>query len=178
MSTMEPLVELLRAAQMDLAARLPASRVHLTQPVHLGSPTVEQEAKGYQSHRLPLWWTCMRLLGATCVRDPGISPSQPYSLLLCPIRGDRWPCWRPSVPYDVSASLPKLSPTLGDQHMPSFFVLSPDIVSVHWESMGKLLLTPPIPAFLSLPSASRILFLSTKPSGHSWSGVPSWRMGK
>lgn len=178
MSTMEPLVELLRAAQTGLAARLPASRVHLTQPVHLGSPTVEQEAKGYQSHKLPLWWMCMRLLGATWVRDPGISPSQPYSLLLCPIHGDRWLCWRPSVPYDVSASLPKLSPTLGTSICPAFFVLSPDIVSVHWDSMGKLLLTPPIPAFLSLPSASRIVFLSTKPSGHSWSDVPSGRMGK
>lgn len=71
------------------------------------------------------------------------------------------------MPYDVSASLPKLSPTVGDQHMPSFFVLSPDIVSVRWDSMGKLLLTPPIRAFLSLPSASRIVFLSTKPSGYS-----------
>lgn len=58
MSTMEPLVELPRAAQKGPAARLPASRVHLSQPVHLGSPTVEQKPKGYQSHRLPLWWAC------------------------------------------------------------------------------------------------------------------------
>lgn len=65
MSTMEPLVELLRAAQKGPAARLPASRVNLSWPVHLGSPTVEQKAKGYQCCRLPLWWTCMRLLGAT-----------------------------------------------------------------------------------------------------------------
>lgn len=54
MSTMEPLVELPRAAQKGPTARLPASRVHLSQPVHLGSPTVEQKPEGYQSHRLPL----------------------------------------------------------------------------------------------------------------------------
>lgn len=82
------------------------------------------------------------------------------------------------MPYDVSASLPKLSPTLGDQYMPSFFVLNPNIMSVHWDSMGKLLLTPPIRAFFSLPSASRIIFLSTKLSGYSYSDVPSVEDGQ
>lgn len=58
------------------------------------------------------------------------------------------------MPYDVSASLPKLSSTLGDQHMPSFFVLSPDIVSVHWDSMGKLLFLRSSPCHQLLESSS------------------------
>lgn len=53
-STMEPLLELLRVAQKGQDARPPASRVHLSQPVHLGEAHRKTEGSRVPAHRLPL----------------------------------------------------------------------------------------------------------------------------